>query len=65
MRGDACRENATLTLHFYFLPPSLLCPLPMSEKIREFLEVPQQFVRDGNQVCVVAVASTGSNDLSC
>lgn len=23
----------------------------MSDKIREFIEVPQQFIRDGNQVC--------------
>ena len=24
----------------------------MSDKIREFIEVPQQFIRDGNQVCL-------------
>lgn len=23
----------------------------MSDKIKEFIEVPQQFIRDGNQVC--------------
>jgi hypothetical protein len=25
----------------------------MSDKIREFIEIPQQFIRDGNQVCQV------------
>ena len=23
----------------------------MSEKLKEFVDIPQQFVRDGNQVC--------------
>ena len=26
----------------------------MSEKVKEFVEIPQQFLRDGNQVCLVA-----------
>ena len=26
----------------------------MSEKVKEFVEIPQQFLRDGNQVCFVA-----------
>ena len=25
----------------------------MSEKLKEFMEVPQQFVKDGNQVCII------------
>jgi hypothetical protein len=29
----------------------------MSEKIREFIEVPQQFIRDGNQVCSCIVSA--------
>ena len=29
----------------------------MSEQFKEFLEVPQQFVRDGNQVCYVLIVS--------
>ena len=32
----------------------------MSDKIREFLEVPQQFVRDGNQVRVLLQSPSAS-----
>ena len=28
----------------------------MSDKIREFIEVPQQFIREGNQVCELSTA---------
>ena len=33
----------------------------MSDKIREFLEVPQQFVRDGNQVRAVPITVDSSD----
>lgn len=29
----------------------------MSDKIREFIDVPQQFIRDGNQVCPCIVSA--------
>lgn len=29
----------------------------MSDKIREFIEVPQQFIRDGNQVSFVVYST--------
>ncbi|KAI0296260.1 protein translocase SEC6 [Russula brevipes] len=32
----------------------------MSEKIQEFLDVPQEFVREGNQACRPALALTTS-----
>ena len=31
-------------------PDHLLHPANMSDRIKEFIEVPQQFIRDGNQV---------------
>lgn len=36
------RQQASKPLHYTII---------MSDKVREFIEIPQQFVRDGNQVC--------------
>jgi hypothetical protein len=35
----------------------------MSEKIKEFTEIPQQFVREGNQVCAPPTARTPHTEL--
>lgn len=31
----------------------------MSEKVKDFMEVPQQFARDGNQVCYCGCITIG------
>ena len=40
----------TLTNTFPSLPDSRPTNPTMSDKIKEFIEIPQQFIRDGNQV---------------
>ena len=36
----------------------------MSEKLKEFIDIPQQFVRDGNQVSVTQLACPWSSLIS-
>jgi len=36
----------------------------MSDKVREFVEIPQQFIQDGNQVCFLVTNSESSVSLA-
>ena len=45
------RGIALISSHVHFAASHLvLRPPTMSDKIKEFIEIPQQFIRDGNQV---------------
>jgi len=48
---------AALYLLDFHPPPPKVHPLfliaAMSDKIREFIDIPQQFAREGNQVCSI------------
>jgi hypothetical protein len=51
------RHAASLTSYLFAPRRSVVYPLClMSEKIQEFLEIPQEFIRDGNQVRHLALA---------